>query len=312
MKIELFPPLSFIQLGKRDNQEDARCPDIDQMDASQRFFVVCDGVGGASYGELASKTVCMAIQKKMKKFDLSQDFTNEMFSEVLDYAYGQLDRQAESASMDMGTTLTFLCLHGEGCTIAHIGDSRIYQLRPNIGIVYKSDDHSLVNNMVRSGMLSPEQAEDHPQGNVITRCMKPVSGMENRSLATVLRTIDVRQGDYFLLCSDGVQKCLDDDKLVELLLMNDDSNKKKMQLMAQMAHDSHDNNTAILVQVRFVENDEDSDSLQDEAGWNDPETIGNQLPTQKFSKKRQVSTEIESIQTVRKSLFRKIRDLFLV
>lgn len=311
MRIELFNPLSFIQIGKRDNQEDARCPDIDCMDSSQRFFVVCDGVGGADYGEMASTTVCEAIQKAMRNIDLSDDFTNEMFSGVLDAAYDQLDKKAKTASYDMSTTLSFLCFHGQGCTMAHIGDSRIYQFRPGIGIIYKSDDHSLVNNMVRNGMLSPDEAENHPQANVITRCMKPVRGMENRSQATVVRNHDIRTGDYFLLCSDGVLNCIDDDHLVDLLLQTDTDDEEKMLRLAQITQGSVDNNTAILVHVKSVDGKEEIDILSDADNDDLDTNAPGQSPTCKFSKRWQENTEIESHKKEKKSLLGKIKDFFL-
>ena len=107
----------------------------------------------------------------------------------------------------MGTTMTFVCFHQGGCMMAHIGDSRIYQVRPGQGIVYRSEDHSLVNSMVRAGVISPEQSIDHPQSNVITRCMEPKDPDRDRCMATVVSTTDVRRGDYFLLCTDvGTQE----------------------------------------------------------------------------------------------------------
>lgn len=89
----------------------------------------------------------------------------------------------------MGTTLTFLCLHTNGATVAHIGDSRVYQLRPAskkspARIVFRTQDHSLVNDLVKIGEITEEEAKHHPQKNVITRAMQPCQ--EHRAKQTLL------------------------------------------------------------------------------------------------------------------------------
>lgn len=249
MKITLGQTYSFHQQGQRDYQEDSRFPDSDKPSASQRFFVVCDGVGGCEKGEVASQTVCDAIGKAMANVDLSQDFNNAGFSKVLDEAYDALDRKTNRQNQEMATTLTFACFHDGGCTLAHIGDSRIYHFRKGQGIIYRSEDHSLVNSMVHNGMITPDEALDNPQRHVITRYMESVDSDQNRCMATVLNTKDVREGDYFLLCTDGVCNQVDDDEITDILFNDDMSDEVKMSTIAQMCTDSDDNNTAILIPV---------------------------------------------------------------
>lgn len=131
MNIKLSQTYSFCQIGERRNQEDARYPDQDVINRQQRFFVVCDGVGGSEKGEVASSTVCQSFADSLEHLDLEiLDFGQQEFSEVLSTAYEALDAQASRASKDMGTTMTFVCFHQGGCMMAHIGDSRIYQVRP--------------------------------------------------------------------------------------------------------------------------------------------------------------------------------------
>ena len=251
MKITLGQTFSFCQKGQRSNQEDARYPDCDTPDKAQRFFVVCDGVGGSEGGEVASHTVCQAFAKAMSKVDFSKDFTNKAFNEALDAAYNALDNSARPGT-DMATTMTFAAFHSAGATLCHIGDSRIYQIRPTQGIIYRSDDHSQVNQMVHSGIITPEQARDHPQRNVITRYMAPVADDESRCMATVVQTRDVKKGDYFLLCTDGVLQQLSDDQLQDVVADNCDD-KEKIKKMAEQCKDSTDNNTAILIPIEQVE-----------------------------------------------------------
>ena len=259
MNIKLSQTYSFCQIGERKNQEDARYPDKDVISRQQRFFVVCDGVGGSEKGEVASSTVCQSFADSLEHLDLeTMDFGQQEFTEVLGDAYEALDAQASGGSQDMGTTMTFVCFHQGGCMMAHIGDSRIYQVRPGQGIVYRSEDHSLVNSMVRAGVISPEQSIDYPQNNVITRCMEPKDPDRDRCRATVVSTTDVRRGDYFLLCTDGVLHQVKDDQL-ETILLSGKSDQEKCNLLATLCETSSDNNTAILVHVASVAGNEQSE-----------------------------------------------------
>ena len=288
MNIILSQSYSFCQLGKRDNQEDARYPDTVTADGTQRFFIVCDGVGGSDKGELASRTVCDAFASSLKNFDFTGNFSNEAFRKSLDCAYDALDKKAKGNSKDMATTLVFVCFHGDGCTMAHIGDSRIYLIRPSEGILYRSDDHSLVNSMVHNGVITPEEAKDHPQQNVITRYMEAVAKDENRCQAAVMRWNNLKAGDYVFLCSDGVLHCLTDEELTEILsdpLLKDD---EKMGAISFRCKDSSDNNTAWLIPIAGVEGMAESLS-SDEAA-----TVSQ---TKRLQVGRQGTEDIESVQS---------------
>lgn len=249
MKITLGQAYSFRQQGKREYQEDSRYPDSDRPPVSQRFFVVCDGVGGSEKGEVASQTVCGAIGKAMDNVNLDGPFSNSKFSRVLDEAYEALDRKADRHAREMATTLTFVCFHDEGCTLAHIGDSRIYHFRQGKGIIYRSEDHSLVNSMVHNGIMTPDEAVSSPQRHVITRYMEAVDSDQNRCMATVLNTKDVCNGDYILLCTDGVCNQIEDDIITDILFNKETGDEIKMSIIAQICSDSDDNNTAILIPV---------------------------------------------------------------
>ena len=296
MKIRLSQPYSFTRQGARDYQEDARFPDTDLPSSEQRFFLVCDGVGGSEHGEIASKTVCRAFAKKMPAISDNTLFSNDDFAKVLDYAYAELDKAARKASGDMATTLTFVCFHAGGCVMAHIGDSRIYQIRPQQGIIYRSDDHSLVNSMVHNGIISPEEAENHPRRNVITRCMEPVGDGQNRSPATLIRTDDIAADDYFLLCSDGVLENITDDQLVEILTDTAATDEDKINQIKRICNDSDDNNTAVLIRMEQVEKTADDNAAQadspDEKADKNAEV--NEQSTRRLERDRQEASEIES------------------
>lgn len=305
MKFILYQPCSFKQQGGRDYQEDARFPDNDKPKDSQRFFVVCDGVGGSEHGEVASNTVCQAFAKKMDKLNLDNDFTNEQFSKILDYAYDQLDNKAKNVEGDMATTLTFICFHAKGCTMAHIGDSRIYQIRKDVGIIYRSDDHSLVNSMVHNGIITPEQAQNHPQSNVITRCMMPVESDGNRSQATVIRTDNILDDDYFMLCSDGVLQFINDDLLIDIFNEKNSSLQQIADKIAQISRESDDNNTAMFIQVKQVIRNQDEVDV-------DQQSDNGVQQTRRLNKINSQDYEIESVRNQQESngIINKMKSFF--
>lgn len=286
MKIHINRPYSFCLKGQRENQEDARYPDTDRLDMSQQIFVVCDGVGGSEKGEMASLTVCKAFHHALSGTDfLDTELTKDMFRQALDEAYDALDRAAGKDNADMATTMTLVCLHKGGCTMAHIGDSRIYHIRPEEGIMYKSDDHSLVNSMVRSGLLTPEEAINHPQSNVITRYMGPTEDDQTRCMATVTVTTDLQDGDYLIMCTDGVLHCLTDDDLIKIC-SSEANDSEKAELMARRCVDSTDNSTAMLIPIARVEKETD-DEYNSTADYS---------TTRKITHGMQTTAEIESIQ----------------
>lgn len=251
MIIEIESIYSFHQLGERDNQEDSRYPDTDIPNTDVATFIVCDGVGGCSKGEVASSTVCKRIGELLSSHKRTDKFNDDDFRFVINQAYAALDNISDESNKGMGTTLTFLSFHSKGILAAHIGDSRIYQIRPGEGIVYRSEDHSLVNALLRSGNISPDEVKNHPKNNVITRCMGANDGTRDKDDATVVNLRDVAPGDYFLLCTDGVIGKVDEDTLVELY-SSDKTDKEIYKELADSCKNSSDNNTAIQIHIGLV------------------------------------------------------------
>lgn len=159
----------------------------------------------------------------------------------------------------MATTLAFAAMTSDGVFVAHIGDSRVYQIRPSVGIVFCTEDHSLVNALLKNEVITPEEAVSHPQRNVITRCMNVQRDRRNYYEATIDVVRDVKAGDIFLLCSDGVYDEAGNDVISELLSC-DSSLKEKRDKLAERTSDSHDNNTAILIEIKSVEKTENDNS----------------------------------------------------
>ncbi|MDR1119322.1 MAG: protein phosphatase 2C domain-containing protein [Dysgonamonadaceae bacterium] len=183
--MKLNKPFALNEIGRRENNEDSIFPQKGTASENDRYFLVCDGMGGHENGEVASRTVCESFAEYLRTTD-AERFNAELFNRTLDYTYDRLDKKDQSPAEDkkMGTTLTFLCLNSRGAFMAHIGDSRIYHLRKTtegVEILYKSQDHSLINDLIRAEVITPEEAKNHPKKNIITRVMQP--HMEKRSKA---------------------------------------------------------------------------------------------------------------------------------
>lgn len=270
MKITIRQPKSFSEIGRKDNQEDFLWPNPATVTTENRVFVMCDGVGGQDSGEVASETAATALGTYLTEHQ-SEDgiVTKADFEKALSYAYDEMDKVDTGAVKKMGTTMTCLVLHKGGALVAHIGDSRIYHVRPSLaskegrtGIIYQSADHSLVNDLLRAGEITEEEAVNFPQKSVITRAMQP--HLERRYKADIYEINDVESGDYFFLCCDGVLEQLTNDKLGEILAnvtLNDD--EKIAAVKAVCDGNTRDNYTCWLVPIDKVEREE-SDAEHEE------------------------------------------------
>ena len=270
MKITIKQPLSFSEIGLKDNQEDFLWPLPNAVTVDDRVFLMCDGMGGHDNGELASKTAATALGKYLTSHPSPDGIvTKAMFEQALAYGYDELDKVDNGAVKKMGTTMTCLVLHRGGALVAHIGDSRVYHIRPSLadehgrsGIIYQSADHSLVNDLLRSGEITEEEAADFPQKNVITRAMQP--HLERRYKADILNIDDVQAGDYFFLCCDGVLEQLTNDMLGNILKNKTlDDNAKINAIKKVCDGKTHDNYTCWLIPVLDVQKEE-TDVAQDD------------------------------------------------
>lgn len=243
--------LSMHELGQRANQEDYMYPAPGMATDNDRCFVLCDGMGGHDSGEVASQTVCNAMGDYVKEHSSPDDvFTPEQLAEAVSAAYDALDARDTHAVKKMGTTMTFACFNAGGCLVAHMGDSRVYHLRPSMGILFETRDHSLVNDLIKVGELTEETAKDFGQKNVITRCLQP--NTERRSRADVREITDIRPGDYFFMCSDGVNEVMESKHLENVILDNAYSDEEKLKIIINSTADARDNHTAFLIHVLDV------------------------------------------------------------
>ncbi len=217
----------------------------DSYIANGSIFAVADGMGGHRSGEVASAMALDAL-----RFGLSKR-SKDPFEDKLIEAIKRANKKVyEKALKDidvrgMGTTITVAVPNEDKLYIGHVGDSRLYLLRDG-KLRQLTDDHSLVAQMVQKGHLKPEEAELHPQRSIITRAV----GSE-KDVQVDLIVEEVLPGDRFLLCTDGLNAMLSDEKIAEILRDKDDLDAACRELV-DWANDrgGNDNITVILFEKK--------------------------------------------------------------
>lgn len=264
MRIKLHTPLGFYEIGGRVKQEDAIFPQLENLSSDNHVFVVCDGLGGHEHGDVASAIVATNVGKFIEE-NAKPDgqLTREMMRQAVALAQDHLNQTAArfQSEKPMGTTLTMLAFCRNGAIAAHIGDSRIYHVRPASGkILYRSRDHSLVNDLFVAGRLTRAEAEASPKKNVLTRAM--LAAPAPAAKADVVYITNIEPGDYFLLCSDGVCGEISDSSIVKVLRDSSKNNAQKMAALQFLAQGGTDNRTALLIEVDRVEHEEGDERLE--------------------------------------------------
>jgi len=173
------------------------------------LFVVADGMGGAQAGEVASKVAVEAFQAGLPDGREPEAALAGLVQTANNRIHELSHANAEQAGM--GTTLTAIYVGERDIAIAHVGDSRAYCLRDG-GLLRLTDDHSLVDELLRQGRLTPEEAVEHPQRSVITRAL----GIEG-TVEVDTRSFKGRAGDVYLICSDGLTTMVSEERIVEVL-----------------------------------------------------------------------------------------------
>jgi protein phosphatase len=169
------------------------------------LFAVADGMGGAQAGELASGLAAAALRDDTNRSG-GEERVDELIQEANRRVY---ERQTQDSSASgMGTTITVALVEDSRVAIGHVGDSRAYLIRDR-RLEQLTEDHSLVAELVRSGKLSPEEADTHPQRSVITRALGTDPDVDVDTFS-----VETHPGDLFLICSDGLTAMVDDDTIL--------------------------------------------------------------------------------------------------
>src|SRR5882762_1968703 len=252
---------------KRPLNEDALL-----ADNARCIFAVADCVGGSEAGEVASQTAIEVLDEAFRHQLDGADIEDlmELAIQRANASIHQMSHEHAKLSM-MATTIVALHLKGKTATIGHVGDSRLYRLTPNAELHRETEDHSIVEEEVRAGRMTPEQAAHHPSKNVISRAL----GAEE-TVEVDLKTIEVEEGTCFLLCSDGITRHIPDNEIRGVLARESDLAAACAELKRRcFERGAEDNLTAVIVRLG-----EPAD--QGATGYNDP-TLENTPAVEAFA-----------------------------
>ena len=170
------------------------------------MFAVADGMGGAKAGEVASGLAASALRETGTDGKSGEERLTQLIQEANRRVFRRANEDREASGM--GTTMTVALIEDGRVVFGHVGDSRAYLIRAG-SIEQLTDDHSLVAELVRSGRLTPEEAEAHPQRSVITRAVGTEPDVDVDTF-----TVEPEDGDLFLICSDGLTDMVDDATII--------------------------------------------------------------------------------------------------
>jgi protein phosphatase len=216
------------------------------VDAERGIFAVADGVGGAQAGEVASQTAVEVLGEAFRHHKDGDDIEDlmEIAIQRANASIYQMSHEQRQLSM-MATTIVALHLDGRQATIGHVGDSRLYRLTPVGRLERETEDHSVVEEEVRAGRMSPEQALNHPSRNVISRALGAEQAVE-----VDMKTLEVEDGTIFLLCSDGITRHLPDEELSTILRGGESLDAACAEMKRRcFERGAEDNLTAVVIRV---------------------------------------------------------------
>ncbi len=206
------------------------------------LFAVADGMGGAQAGEVASGLAASALEDGVAELD-GLERVDALIQEANRRIYDRAS--TDPSASGMGTTMTVALVEGMNVVIGHVGDSRAYLVRGDT-MEQLTEDHSLVNELLKSGKLSEEEAHVHPQRSVITRAVGTDPDVDVDAF-----TIEAEDGDVFLLCSDGLTDMVEDVDILDLVDRNRGDLEKAVRELVQFANKEggDDNITAVAFRI---------------------------------------------------------------
>ena len=207
------------------------------------LFAVADGMGGAQAGEVASKLAAAALEESDHGQLRGEDGVAELIQEANRRVHER--STADPSTSGMGTTMTVALVENGNVVIGHVGDSRAYRVRAGQP-EQLTEDHSLVNELLKSGKLSPEEAEVHPQRSVITRAVGTDPDVDVDTF-----TVAAEEGDVFLLCSDGLTDMVADTAIRDLVQEHRDDLERAARALVDAANKGggEDNITVVAFEI---------------------------------------------------------------
>ena len=235
---------SITDIGrKRQLNEDFVCSKLDAVGILPNLFIVADGMGGHKAGDHASRETVEIMLEEVAGSRL--ETPREILRHAVEVANERVYQDARhSFELEgMGTTVVAATIEGDKLTVMNIGDSRLYLLNQE-GIRQITVDHSLVEEMVKKGVLSKENARSHPKKNIITRAVGVTATVEPDFFE-----VEWKSGDRILMCTDGLSNMLEDDELFMIInSVGSLEEKAKMLVDAANGNGGKDNISVILVE----------------------------------------------------------------
>jgi protein phosphatase len=207
------------------------------------LFAIADGMGGAQAGEVASRLAAAALRESGAKTLGGERRISDLIQEANRRVYDRSSTDPNTSGM--GTTITVALVENDNVAFGHVGDSRAYLIRDG-RMEQVTEDHSLVNELLKSGKLSREEAESHPQRSVITRALGTDPDVDVDTF-----TIAAETGDLFLLCSDGLTDMVGEGEILELVERNRDDLNSALKSLVKAANRSggDDNITVVAFEI---------------------------------------------------------------
>jgi len=224
------------------------CYSAGRINESLYWLVLCDGMGGLAYGERASRIVTQTVSGIMRSglsgigssAALGQFITNALRTANSDLLAAQ---QNVNEDIMMGTTAVVAVVRGRDAVIGHCGDSRAYHLQKGV-LSQITKDHSVVQELLDSGKITPEQAVVHPNRNIITSAL----GVE-RGLKIDIDQVRLRKGDMIMLCSDGLSNILTSEQMCGILTQSDFFSSAEILVKRALENGAYDNITSLVLRV---------------------------------------------------------------
>jgi protein phosphatase len=231
------------------------------LNPDQKLFVVADGMGGHAAGEIASRVAVDAINEFVTLTGGNDEITwpfglddsisyegNRLKTAIRHANRRVLEATRESAEYEgMATTVAAVLVDGDTANLAHVGDSRIYRWSGE-ELVQLTDDHSWVNEQIQSGVISPEQARNHPLRNVVTRALGGRS-----DLMVDIQARQMRAGDLLLLCSDGLTTMIGDEDIARILGESGGDVARAARALVEEANERGGEDNITVVLLKFEE-----------------------------------------------------------
>lgn len=238
-----------IGLVRKVNEDSFLCKKLEGIEDSY-LDIVADGMGGHNAGEVASsmavQEISAYIRENIEAIKLGDKEIQDLIRNAMLYANDKVYKTSivKSNCLGMGTTLSMVLIKGRELYIGHVGDSRVYLIREN-EISQLTEDHSLVAELIKSGTIKPEEANNHPQKNVITRAL----GTEYTLEPDIIRC-DMESGDFILICTDGLSNAVKDEDMVNTIVNTSDLDEAcKLLVKKAKENGGFDNITAVVIQM---------------------------------------------------------------